>query len=202
MPGPTNQNNPNVDPQESTNYELGTKWDLASNRLQLTGAIFRTENTNVIFVIDGTAVPPIFNQDDGQRITGGTIGAVGRIAPWWDVNMSVQYLDSKVKSQNPANNGKRLALAPEVSGSLWTTVRLAAQRHASAADSATRMRCSSTRPIRPRCRIHRRRRARRSADRTAPDGPAEHLQPDRPRLHPQHQQQRRPLQPGHAASVP
>ena len=38
--------------------------------------------------------------------------------------MSVQYLDSKVKSQNPATNGKRLALAPEFSGSLWTTVRL------------------------------------------------------------------------------
>ena len=68
--GATNQNNPNVDPQESTNYELGTKWDLAGNRLQLTGAIFRTENTNVIFVVDGTAVPPIFNQDDGQRVTG------------------------------------------------------------------------------------------------------------------------------------
>ena len=122
--GATNQNNPNVDPQESTNYELGTKWELAASRLQLTGAIFRTENTNVIFVVDGTAVPPIFNQDDGQRVTGATIGAVGRIAPWWDINMSVQYLDSKVKSQNAATNGKRLALTPEVSGSLWTTVRL------------------------------------------------------------------------------
>ena len=38
--------------------------------------------------------------------------------------MSVQYLDSKVKSQNPATNGNRLALTPEVSGNLWTTVRL------------------------------------------------------------------------------
>ncbi len=122
--GATNQNNPNVDPQESTNYELGTKWDLAGGRLQLSGAVFRTENTNVIFVVDGTAVPPVFNQDDGQRVTGGTVGAVGRIAPWWDINMSVQYLDSKVESQNAATNGKRLALTPEVSGSLWTTVRL------------------------------------------------------------------------------
>ena len=75
MPRATNQNNPNVDPQESTNYELGTKWELAGNRLQLTGAVFRTENTNVIFVVDGTAVPPIFNQDDGQRVKGATVGA-------------------------------------------------------------------------------------------------------------------------------
>ena len=29
-----------------------------------------------------------------------------------------------MKSQNAATNGKRLALTPEVSGSLWTTVRL------------------------------------------------------------------------------
>ena len=78
--GATNQNNPNVDPQESTNYEFGTKWNLAGSRLQLTGALFRTENTNVIFVVDGTAVPPVFNQDDGQLVKGATVGIVGQIA--------------------------------------------------------------------------------------------------------------------------
>ena len=119
-----NQNNPNLDPQESTNYEVGTKWDVAGDRLQLNGAVFWTENKNVIFVVDATAIPPIFNQDDGQRVTGATIGAVGRLASWWDVNMSVQYLNSEVESQNPATNGKRLTLAPEVSGNIWTTVRL------------------------------------------------------------------------------
>ena len=51
--------------------------------------------------------------------------------------MSVQYLDSKVESQNPATNGKRLALTPEVSGSLWTTVRLPHHIRGSAAASAT-----------------------------------------------------------------
>jgi catecholate siderophore receptor len=119
-----NQNNPNVDPQESTNYEVGTKWDLAGSRLLLTGAYFWTENKNVIFVVDPTAVPPIFNQDDGQRVTGVSFGVVGRITPRLDVNMSVQYLNSEVKSQNPSNDGKRLILAPEFSGSLWTTARL------------------------------------------------------------------------------
>ena len=120
----TNQNNPNIDPQKSVSYEAGTKWDLAGSRLQLTGAIFWTENTNVIYVVDGTAVPPIFNQDDGQRVTGATLGAVGRIAPWWDINLSVQYLDSRIVSQNTATDGNRLALTPEFSGNLWTTVRL------------------------------------------------------------------------------
>jgi catecholate siderophore receptor len=118
-----NQNNPNVDPQKSTNYEVGTKWDL-SGRLQLSGAYFYTENTNVIFVVDPSAVPPIFNQDDGQRVSGLAVGLVGRITPSWDVNMSLQYLDTRAESQNPALDGKRLILAPEVSGNIWTTVRL------------------------------------------------------------------------------
>jgi catecholate siderophore receptor len=121
---PTNQNNPNLDPQKSVNYEVGTKWDLEGNRLQVSGAFFYTENTNVIFVVDPAAVPPIVNQDDGQRVKGIALGLVGRITPQWDVNLSVQYLDSEAQSQNPALDGRRLTLAPEVSGSVWTTVQL------------------------------------------------------------------------------
>ena len=55
---PNNQNNPNVDPQESTNFEVGSKWDFGNGRLSLNGAAFRTENKNVIFTVDATAVPP------------------------------------------------------------------------------------------------------------------------------------------------
>jgi catecholate siderophore receptor len=122
--GAANQNNPNVDPQESINYEIGSKWDLAGSRLQLNGALFYTENTNVIFVVDAGAVPPIFNQDDGQRVKGVSLALVGRLLPRWDLNLSVQYLDSELRTQNAANDGRRLTLTPEVSGSVWTTVRL------------------------------------------------------------------------------
>jgi catecholate siderophore receptor len=122
--GAASQNNPNVDPQKSTNYEVGTKWTLARNRVQLSGAFFHTENENVIFVVDATAVPPIFNQDDRQQVKGLAFALVGQIVPRWDVNLSFQYLDSRQDNQNPAIDGKRLVLTPEVSGSLWTTVRL------------------------------------------------------------------------------
>jgi catecholate siderophore receptor len=118
---PSNQNNPNVDPQESTNYEAGTKWDLAGNRLQLSGAYFWTENRNVIFVVDAAAVPPIFNQDDEQRVSGVALSVVGSITPRLDVNMSLQYLDSESRSQNPLTDGRRLLLTPDLSGSLWAT---------------------------------------------------------------------------------
>src|SRR6185295_4002764 len=46
-----NQNNPNVDPQISTNLEAGTKWDVAGGRLSLTGAVFHTQNRNVIYTV-------------------------------------------------------------------------------------------------------------------------------------------------------
>jgi catecholate siderophore receptor len=119
-----NQNNPNVKPQESQNYEVGTKWDFFRNRLLVNLAAFRTTNENVIFTVDATAVPPIFNQDDKQRVDGVTIGGVGQITDRLQLIANYGYLDSKNESQNTANNGKRLLLTPRSSGSLWATYRL------------------------------------------------------------------------------
>ena len=118
---PNNQNNPNVDPQKSRNYEVGAKVGFYENRLSLSAAVFRTDNENVIFTVDATAIPPIFNQDDYQRVKGFTIGSLGQITPRWQVLANVGYLNSRQISQNPLNNGKRLVLTPEFSGSLWTT---------------------------------------------------------------------------------
>jgi catecholate siderophore receptor len=119
-----NQNNPNVDPQKSTNYEVGTKWDVAGGRLSLNGAVFHTRNENVIFTVDATAVPPLFNQDDGQVVNGISIGALGRITDRWELLANAGYLDTELQSQNAANNGQRLTLTPAFSTSLWTTYRL------------------------------------------------------------------------------
>jgi catecholate siderophore receptor len=62
-----NQNNPDVKPQTSKNYEIGSKWDLAGSRLALNAAAFRTDNKNVVYTVDGTAIPPVYNQDDARR---------------------------------------------------------------------------------------------------------------------------------------
>ena len=121
---PNNQNNPNVEPQRSTNYEVGTKWDFAGGRLSVNGAAFHTKNENVIFTVDATAVPPLFNQDDGQVVNGVTAGVMGRITDRWEVLANGGYLHSRLESQNPANDGRRLTLTPSFSGSVWTTVEL------------------------------------------------------------------------------
>jgi len=121
---PNNQNNPNVDPQESTNYEVGAKWDVAGGRLSLNAAVFRTENRNVIFTVDATTIPPLYNQDDSQRVNGVSLGAIGRVNGNWDVLANFAYLDSSLETQNDANRGNRLTLTPEYSASVWTAYRL------------------------------------------------------------------------------
>jgi catecholate siderophore receptor len=118
-----NQNGPNVEPQRSRNLEAGAKFDVAGGRLSLTGAVFHTRNTNVIYTVDATAVPPVYNQDDAQRVNGVSLGASGQITANWQVLGSFAYLDAIAQSQGPTN-GNRMTLTPAFSGSLWTTYRL------------------------------------------------------------------------------
>ena len=122
-----NQNNPSVKPQESSNIEFGSKWDLAGGRLSLNGAVFHTESKNVIFTVDATAIPPIYNQDDGQLVNGVTLGALGRITDRWEILANAGYLDTEQQSQNALNNGRRLLLTPAFSGSIWSTYRVSNQ---------------------------------------------------------------------------
>jgi len=121
---PANANNPNVDPQESRNYEVGTKWGLWRSRLLVNFAAFHTDNENVIFTVDANASPPIFNYDDKQRVKGVTLGMIGQITDRLQVIANLGYLDSENLTQNPAIRGKRLTLTPRNSGSLWATYRL------------------------------------------------------------------------------
>jgi len=113
-----------VKPQESANFEVGSKWDLFGTRVSLTGAAFRTLNKNVIFTVDAAAMPPVYNQDDRQLVKGVTGGIAGQVTERWNVLFSAGYLDTAQNSQNAATNGKQLVLTPTFSGSLWSTFSL------------------------------------------------------------------------------
>jgi catecholate siderophore receptor len=120
-----NQNNPNVRPQRSKNYELGGKWDLFNRRLSMNAAAFHTRNDNVIFTVDASATPPVFNQNDGQKVRGLTLGAAGTLTPRLNILASWGWLNAHAESQNALNNGRRLTLTPPRSGNLWTTFQMA-----------------------------------------------------------------------------
>jgi len=119
---PTAANNINLEPEESSNLELGTKWDVLDERLSLTAAVFRMEKTNVRtrqtngdpYVLDGK-----------QRVDGIELSAAGAITPAWSVFAGVAYLDSEyTSSANTLEEGRELLLVPDLSFNVWTTYTL------------------------------------------------------------------------------
>jgi catecholate siderophore receptor len=117
----SNQNNPSFDPQESESIELGTKWDLLDEKLQLSTAIFRTKNTNVVYTEPGTND---VHSDGDQLVNGVTAGATGKITEEWQVIASATYQDGEYDQPGYVYDGFDLTRTPKVSGSLWTTYKL------------------------------------------------------------------------------
>ncbi|MCC6232769.1 MAG: TonB-dependent siderophore receptor [Verrucomicrobiales bacterium] len=118
-----NANNPIVEPQAASNFELGAKWDLLDSRLSLNAAIFRTINENEI-TTDNTTTPPTFLFDSERRVDGLEFGVAGRFTEGWQVFANLSYLDATfAESANPTQDGARLQWTPDFSASLWTTYR-------------------------------------------------------------------------------
>lgn len=115
-----NQNNPSTVPQETTNTELGVKWDLFKGRLQATAAVFKTVNDNTVFT------DPILGAvaTGQQTVQGAEVGLSGRINDAWLVYGGAAFLDAEVNTGTTAQVSYGLPLIPEVSGNIWTTYRI------------------------------------------------------------------------------
>lgn len=124
----------NLKPEEVKTYELGTKWDLLQDRLNLTAAVFRTEKTNTRALdTDG------FTRNIGKtRVDGIELGANGKMTDKWAVSVGYTYLDSEivdagfVKDSNGnyvANptNGNQVQNVAKNSATLWTTYQVLPQ---------------------------------------------------------------------------
>lgn len=115
-----------VEPEENESWELGTKWDLFSERLSLTGALFRIEKTNAR--TPGLPGEPTTVLDGEQRIDGFELGATGSITDKWAVIAGYTYLDGEVtRSNNPEEHSNEIGNVPHNTVSLWTTYRLLPQ---------------------------------------------------------------------------
>jgi len=117
-------NNAQLDPEKNTTYELGTKWALLQERLDVSGAIFRLEKENAR-VPDPTNV--LLNILGGsQRVDGGEVRAEGRLTSNWQIVGGYTYLDSKVTkaSRGAAPVGAPLMNTPKHAFTLWSVYRL------------------------------------------------------------------------------
>jgi catecholate siderophore receptor len=118
----TAANNANLAPEETHNYEAGTKWDVLGNRLSLTGALFRTEKINAR-TRNGASDP--FVLAGKQRVDGVELGASGNITSRWSALAAYAFMHSRIDaSANAAEEGMNLALTPENTLNLWTSFAL------------------------------------------------------------------------------
>ncbi|MCA6216548.1 catecholate siderophore receptor Fiu [Ideonella sp. B7] len=115
-------NNPDMDPQQTRSVELGTKWDLLDQRLNLTLAAYHTENDKQISYDDlGNAV-----QTGKTRVQGVELGLVGQITRDWQLSAGIATMDTKQSdvwnsTHTTATNGVRWS--PDLTASFWTSYR-------------------------------------------------------------------------------
>ena len=120
-----NINSPALDPQKTTNIELGTKWDLLQKTLALTAALYRTDNTNEITLLD--PVTNTFGQLGKRRVKGIELGAVGQLSKAWQISAGLATMKTRVLAGTTGNNaaGAATRWSPDLTATLWTTWKLA-----------------------------------------------------------------------------
>ncbi len=116
--------NTSIEPEKTYTFEIGSKWDVAGDRLMLSGAIFRVDKDNARTPGVLPDEPPQVLQGT-QRVKGFDLAATGGITRDWNLFAAYTYLDGRiVKSNTPAEVGKYFQNTPKNSFSLWTTYRL------------------------------------------------------------------------------
>ena len=119
----------NIQPEKTKNYEIGTKWDLFHDRLQLTGAAFITEKENTRVNVTATT----YANAGTSRTKGVELSATGKITERWNLFAGYTYLDAKLIDAGDSfnrstgvytgnNSGNRMPNTPQNSLTLWTTI--------------------------------------------------------------------------------
>ncbi|OEZ61311.1 catecholate siderophore receptor Fiu [Duganella sp. HH105] len=116
--------NPNYDPQITTTYEMGTKWDLLKQKLSLSAAAYRTDVRNEIEVDPNNAAN--FFQTGKKRVQGVELGVTGEIMRNWLVSAGYTRMSTKVVSGKvvTAAGENLLSYTPKQAFTLWTSYTL------------------------------------------------------------------------------
>ncbi len=107
----------NYSPAKSKTYEIGTKWDIAHDRLNVTAAIFRTELDNAWEYQGGESAP--VRALPAKRVDGIELGLQGNITPRWTVYTGFSALKST--QTKGINKGAEAKNVPDLTANLWTT---------------------------------------------------------------------------------
>ncbi|MYM80585.1 catecholate siderophore receptor Fiu [Duganella sp. FT50W] len=115
--------NPKFDPQETTNYELGSKLDLLGQKLSLSAALFRTEVKNEV---EQDPVDAQYYQTGKKRVQGIELSVTGEILPKWLVSAGYVHQNTSVESGKvvTASGDNQLSYTPKQSFTAWTSYTL------------------------------------------------------------------------------
>ncbi len=123
----TNQANAALDPQETSNIELGTKWDLLDKRLNVSAALYRTENDKQTST-DSTGVTSQYGK---TRVEGIELAAVGQLTNFWQVSAGIAKMKTKQLDQYSRNattgvvtTTNAVRWSPDLTASVWTSYTL------------------------------------------------------------------------------
>jgi catecholate siderophore receptor len=119
--------NAQIAPEETTNHEVGAKFDFLGGAISTTASLFRLERTNI------KATDPVTNQlipIGVQRTDGLELTLVGQLSQAWQVWSGYSWLDARITSSPALDNsdnvikrvpiqGKRATLTPRHSANLW-----------------------------------------------------------------------------------
>lgn len=123
-------NNADLAPEETTNHEIGAKYELFGGAATLGASLFRLERTNIKVVdpANSTRLLPIgVQRTDGLELT-----AQGDLKGGWQILAGYAYMDAKViestaTDAGQAVQGKHATLTPRHSGNIWLTRALSEQ---------------------------------------------------------------------------
>lgn len=126
--------NVDADPEISTNYELGAKWDFFGGALSAGASVFHLVRTDM--KITDPITRATINAGE-QRTDGLELSLSGRPAPGWQVYAGYAFLDTEIVKSTASGTanygttvvragyeGKDAALTPRHSATLWVTREL------------------------------------------------------------------------------
>jgi catecholate siderophore receptor len=114
-----NINNPNLDPTEGSNLELGTKWEFRGGALAVTGAVYHSESRNEL--TQDPVDPSAFIQVGKRSVEGIEVGVVGKLTDDWEVSAGVARMKTEVERGLANQNGLQITWSPELTFTSWTT---------------------------------------------------------------------------------
>ena len=111
--------NVGLEPIETRSYELGTKWEFFDAKLNLFAAAFQNDVENDLTALPG-ASDDEFIQTGKKRVRGISLGASGQVTDNWTLLFGYTYMESKISSLDPAEDGEDVPFVPKHAVSLWS----------------------------------------------------------------------------------